>query len=477
MISKLPAPIIEKDNPFKNCKLSRHQYANILTTVVSQNQGCVLAIDGKWGSGKTTFVKMWKKSLENQHFNVLHFNVWEHDFTTDPIIGMISQFRDMAEGDDAKVKFTKFAAAAGKVASGMLPSIAKGLTKKCLGEDVVELIGSAMKEIADSFDKVIDDFVEQCQSMEEFRKALENLVEFTTQDGKPLIFIIDELDRCNPRFAVKVLERVKHLFSVSNIVFVLSIDKEQLCHSICGYYGSDNLNAEEYLKRFIDIEYKLPEPNVDKFTKYLYEAYEFDIFFASELRPKNLLEEKEEFFKMARILFEYMHLNLRQMEKICAHIRLVLLTFKANQYVNPSTILILTCFRSTDSNLYAQIVSKNITVQELLNQIESTLPRNVFIEDEYDRDNVSRLAVWETARLLVAYNLSLNKHHKEELLKRIESDNGSNDSFKLLLSTKVIPIETLQEAVIWYSQNLYRNDPILPLDYTIQHIELLTSFQ
>lgn len=96
----------------------------------------------------------------------------------------------------------------------------------------MEVIESATQKIADSFDKVIDDFVEQCQSMEEFRKALENLVEFIAQDGKPLIFIIDELDRCNPRFAVKVLERVKHLFSVPNIVFILSIDKTQLCHSI-----------------------------------------------------------------------------------------------------------------------------------------------------------------------------------------------------------------------------------------------------
>ena len=143
MISKLPEPIIDKEKPFKNCKLDRQQYADILTKVVSQNHGCVFAIDGKWGSGKTTFVKMWKQSLVNQHFHVLYFNVWEHDFITDPIIGLISQFRDMAEGDDAKAKFAKIAAAAGKVTRGMLPSIVKGLTKKYLGEDVVDVIESA----------------------------------------------------------------------------------------------------------------------------------------------------------------------------------------------------------------------------------------------------------------------------------------------------------------------------------------------
>ena len=421
---------------------------------------------------------MWKQSLVNQHFHVLYFNVWEHDFITDPIIGLISQFRDMAEGDDAKAKFAKIAAAAGKVTRGMLPSIVKGLTKKYLGEDVVDVIESATQKIADSFDKVIDDFVEQCQSMEEFRKALENLVEFTAQDGKPLIFIIDELDRCNPRFAVKVLERVKHLFSVPNIVFILSIDKTQLCHSICGYYGSDNLNAEEYLKRFLDIEYKLPEPDVDKFTAYLYEVYGFDDFFASESRCKYFREgdEKEEFLKMAHILFGHMHLNLRQMEKICAHIRLVLLTFRENQYVNPSVILFLMYFRSTDNDFYSQIVRKSMSVQELLNHIEETLPRNIFIENEYSRYTVFRRIVWETARLLVSYNLDMNEHQKEELIEKIENNDSSKDTFKLLLSTRVIPLKSLQEAIIWYCQNSYRNDRVLPLDYITQHIELLASF-
>ena len=50
MISKLPEPIIDKEKPFKNCKLDRQQYADILTKVVSQNHGCVFAIDGKCGN-------------------------------------------------------------------------------------------------------------------------------------------------------------------------------------------------------------------------------------------------------------------------------------------------------------------------------------------------------------------------------------------------------------------------------------------
>ena len=110
-------------------------------------------------------------------------------------------------------------------------------------------------------------------------------------DGKPIVFIVDELDRCNPIYAVKTLERIKHLFSIPGIVFVLSIDKEQLCNSIKGYFGSEQLNAEEYLKRFIDYEYILPTPNIQQYCKYLYDQYNFDEFFQN-VRRRNFLATK-----------------------------------------------------------------------------------------------------------------------------------------------------------------------------------------
>lgn len=479
MVYKIPELKIDENNPFVNCKLGRKQYADILTKIVGVSHGCVFAIDGEWGSGKTTFVKMWKQCLINEGFHVLYFNVWEHDFITDPIIGLVSQFRDMADGDKTGVTFSKISTAAGKVVSGIFPAIIKGVAKKTIGEDAADVLESAAKTMSNSFDKIIDKYVEQGKSMEEFRKALENLVESVAQEEKPLIFIIDELDRCNPQFAVKVLERVKHLFNVPNIVFVLSIDKAQLCHSICGYYGSENLDAKEYLKRFIDIEYKLPEPNIEKFLTYLYEVYGFDVFFTSESRRQYFRrsDEKEEFLRMSRILFEYMRLNLRQMEKICAHIRLTLQTFHVNQYVNPAIILMLMCFRDKDNNFYNRILKKSLTAQELLNHIEEILPDNIFIENEHTKYTVFRHAVWETARLVFDYNLNMNWEQSEVLIKKIQKENSSSDVFELLITPKIIPKDALLDSMKWYNENILRKESVMPLDYVTQHIELLTPLQ
>lgn len=79
---------------------------------------------------------------------------------------------------------------------------------------------------------------------------------------KPVVFFIDELDRCRPDYSVKVLERIKHLFDLPNIIFVLSVNKKQLGHAIQGFYGTSSLDADDYLRRFIDLESLVSKENL-----------------------------------------------------------------------------------------------------------------------------------------------------------------------------------------------------------------------
>jgi tRNA A37 threonylcarbamoyladenosine biosynthesis protein TsaE len=53
---------IDSENPFANCKLDRKKYSQVLTGLInSYSEGFVLAINNKWGTGKTTFIKMWRQ--------------------------------------------------------------------------------------------------------------------------------------------------------------------------------------------------------------------------------------------------------------------------------------------------------------------------------------------------------------------------------------------------------------------------------
>jgi ABC-type lipoprotein export system ATPase subunit len=56
MNCKLGKLEIPADQPFLNCKLGREKYAEVLKAIITTyKKGFVLAIDGKWGTGKTTF--------------------------------------------------------------------------------------------------------------------------------------------------------------------------------------------------------------------------------------------------------------------------------------------------------------------------------------------------------------------------------------------------------------------------------------
>ena len=56
---------IPREDPFRNCKLNRQPNAIILTQIVQNySDSFVLSINGEWGTGKTTFMKMWAAYLK-----------------------------------------------------------------------------------------------------------------------------------------------------------------------------------------------------------------------------------------------------------------------------------------------------------------------------------------------------------------------------------------------------------------------------
>ncbi|SOB60651.1 protein of unknown function [Pseudodesulfovibrio profundus] len=145
----------------------------------------------------------------------------------------------------------------------------KELAEACGADDYAEEISEAVTGIVT---KQIEEYSERKSSTENFTSALEQFVEKNTKGKGPLIIFVDELDRCRPNYAVELLERIKHLFDVENIVFVLSVDLRQLKYAVESIYGS-GLESEGYLRRFFDIVIDLPELSKKDYCSNLCEAY------------------------------------------------------------------------------------------------------------------------------------------------------------------------------------------------------------
>ena len=463
---------IPVENPFANDKLERKHLCNILTDVVSfyGQSGCVLALGGEWGSGKTTFVKMWRQHLNNREFKTLYFNAWASDYTEDPLIALIAELSELS-ADNGTIN--KIATGAVRITASVLKSTLKGVLKKTTGIDA-DVISDAIDESIDIGKKYLDKFEEQKTTLEEFK---ENLRKYIAENAgeNPIVFLVDELDRCNPHYAVAVLERIKHLFEIPNIVFVLAVNKKELSNAIQGYYGSSKIDSDEYLRRFIDIDFILPKPKLDAYFDFLYEEYEFDAFFNNETR-KEVFGRKDEpyaFKTVALSMCKELNINLRQMDRIFAYSRLALMQFRSRTYLLPDIYFMLCFWKVMDSQFYNQISKKAFTVQEFLMKLEDKLPPAFFRKEEeyyYSSSNM----VYVVACLLYCYDITgTGDRPVASTLKAIHNESTKKNEYNI--QSKYFEKDELNEALDYYMRR-YAEEARNGLRYILNRIELLHSF-
>ncbi len=389
------------EKPFENCQLDREKYAKILTSLVENYaDGFVMALNSPWGTGKTTFLKMWQQHLEINSFATLHFNAWKTDYSSDPFVALIAQLK-LLSNTKSKGVYEGVISKAATVAKRLLPAITKAAIKRYTDDEQLAEAAGVVTEVAgDSLESQIEEQLKAEKSIEDFQSALKELVEVIT-GGKPLVFIIDELDRCRPNYAVAVLEYIKHFFAVKGIVFVLGIDKEQLGHAVRGVYGSDKIDADEYLRRFIDLEYALPEPDLSTYCLYLHDQYGLDDFLEKEGRQNSskLKAETKQFVDFTSAFFQNNKPSLRLIQKFYFRISVVLNFFKENNYVFPGLLVYLVYLKLTDELHFDAIKNKKLNYSELAKNYEKYI-------NELD-DNLYH-EYWTEAQLLVFYRNYLN---------------------------------------------------------------------
>jgi ABC-type iron transport system FetAB ATPase subunit len=456
---------IDDDTPFKEDLLKRKPYAEILTKVLSiYTHGAVIALNGKWGTGKTTFVKKWQKMLEKEtpKFNTIYFNAWQADYLDDPLVPLIANLQNVRKIDsNDNSKFENLMKAGAKIAIAGAVGFGKAVIKRIGGELVLETLSSVADECGNLFKKKVDEFSTQTKSMEQFKTELTEYVNWIGSENA-LVYFIDELDRCNPTYAVRVLERVKHLFEIPGIVFILSIDKDQLENSIKGYFGS-GIDAEEYLRRFIDISYNLPQPELEDFCRELYRYYNLTSFFHNEKRKNSFRDEGESLLSMAEYLCPFKRITLRQLDRIFALTAISLREFQPDEYLFPELFFFLTYLKVCYPDLFDDISNIRLSIQELINEIENLIPTKMLSDINGASGRVSQFDM-TIAKLLVTYS---NDEQSGEL------DVFVNDPIRNTLNISKLNKNNLINSISHFNSQLGRNCPITHLT---NKINLLDGF-
>lgn len=362
MIRKNKPLEIDDTDIFLNDTLSREDSIKDLSKIIiSNNEPFVFSINASWGSGKTTFVKMWQKFLKKEHnVNSIYFSAWEDDFSQEPLISILGELNEYINitfppKSPQQNKFKKLINSGGNIVRKVAPAVVKGATGGILDLDAgYEAALSAMGEGLTK--SLIEKYSDDKNILKEFKKSIEELL-MEIDGEKPFIIFIDELDRCRPLYSIELLERIKHVFGIKKLTFVLSLDKSQLTESIKSQYG--NIDANKYLKRFIDLEYNLNNVSVGLFCDNLYKKFDLE----SILMGKGIAKEINITFHHLTIMKQLAHLfqlTLRDIEQVFTKLNLLFSTIQPRLFDSHFRVFVFfEMLKSYDSNLYFNLIKGN----------------------------------------------------------------------------------------------------------------------
>ena len=263
------------DEIAQNDVLERNVFiANFIHRLASIEGHYSIALDGRWGSGKTFFIKQTERVIQQIFRNKLNFDIkenpilshtfenlfnvekiashpmmtlyydaWQHDNQQDALLSLIYEIAKNAPSINPQLQIEP--SQMDKFRNGII-TVAEGLINHFSGIDL------------EKFKNVANEIFQETKKKNDLELLLKDFFKkFVPNKSNRLVIFIDELDRCKPDYAVQLLERIKHYMTSDRIVFVFAVNIHQLQHTIKHYYGEE-FEASSYLDRFFDLHVTLP---------------------------------------------------------------------------------------------------------------------------------------------------------------------------------------------------------------------------
>jgi hypothetical protein len=248
----MSSPLIFQNEYGVDCDdlLNSEKYINEFHSIIINSTYSVYALSGDWGSGKTCFIKMWQNFLKKENKIYVYIDAFKFDYETDPFIMLIKAFRDSFKQintiDNSKLEEWK-----GK-AKNILSW--RNLGKLGLNILIEKTVGlDAVKDFMnDTLNSSFDHLTDENSLYDDLHASLNNLLD----ENNTLHIIIDELDRCRPDFALETFEKLKHIFNVKNVKYILVYNEKIMKSIIIKKYGNE-INASRYLQKYVQRAYFL----------------------------------------------------------------------------------------------------------------------------------------------------------------------------------------------------------------------------
>lgn len=405
---------IDKGEPFQSDRLDRKPPCDLLTNLANCVDGpCTIAIDAAWGHGKTTFLQLWAAHLRKHAFLVIDVNAWKTDYFNDPFLAIVGELTMQLEASDQidfseQSGFKRLKNCFFKVAS-IAPRAIVAPYIAVTGDDVTEIISTLKTDASIR----LKQYEEQLASVEKFRSELAGVArEVWEKTKKPLIVLVDELDRCRPTYAVEFLEVVKHLMAVDHVVYAFAMNRSELAHTVSGCYGP-NFDGKGYLRRFFDVDFTLPQPSRRSFiTSHFEEQLE-------PLIPNHNARADTKLLLLA--FFDVDRISLRQIQQALHRFRLALVLAEEETAKFPYLVLefcTALILRVYDLDILEKFLRRELSDKDV---VERFIPSTASVDSElFEAQLWFGTTVVRAAQEIAGTNPSTKKYDPTPLLKSYE---------------------------------------------------------
>jgi predicted transport protein len=243
------------DLPIKHIKeedaLGVHKYVSgISNFIVECPTPMTMAIQGGWGSGKTSLMNLVEENItkENKHIINIRVNTWQYSqFKMDDQLS-ISLIQNIIRKLNEKTTNKK----------GVISDKAKGLAKLLGSIAMYQVGGESASDIIKALSN--SDITDLSSLIEKLKEELNEYVDgLMASQFERIVVYVDDLDRLEPKRAVELLEVLKNFFDCRHIVWVLAIDYDVIYRGVkVKYPGITDEKSKKFFDKLIQVPFQVP---------------------------------------------------------------------------------------------------------------------------------------------------------------------------------------------------------------------------
>ena len=402
--------------------LGLKDYANVLSRFVREcDTPITVALQGDWGSGKTSLMNLIKEQLDSPDFATVWFNTWQYaqfNLSDTLALSMMSHFIDRLSSPDSS---------AGKTAKALL-----GLARAvAVGGASVIGHGDTIKTMITELEPSTTNASDPTQALESLKNRLGEIVEEKTikQGVKKIIVFIDDIDRLVPIKAVELLEALKIFLDIPHCVYIIACDYSVVVTGLKSKFGvaDGELKGKSFFDKIIQVPFKMP-----------IRRYEVDTYIKNLLRKIGIEASEEEIGLYRKLVEHSVGFNPRTMKRLINSLLLLKLlaeTKRKSVEINVEKNAILRvlfgmlCMQERYEPLYDHIREEQLS-EDMLKSLRDNLARDPEFQElrerlgnsemENDSDNAQKFmdAFYKSLQLDDDESLSRNElEHLQEVIK------------------------------------------------------------